>query len=140
MREECYAALFALLEHMKCDDGIKMASRRLRTLPEVSAAEMPALFMSVDRQTVAAKVGVPPKRRLSAMVYLYVANPNPAVTAASKLNDLLDLLERTVTPNDNLQTLGDLVEHTWIEGTIAVWEGPKGERAAAGVPIIMLLP
>jgi len=124
MREERYAALFALLETMKGDAGFKTCSRKMRLLTEVTAPEMPALFMSVTRQPIKQKVNFPARRSLGAMVFLYVSNPNPATPASTRLNNLLDLLDATLGTEDNLQTLGGLVEHAWIEGTIEIWEGP----------------
>jgi len=136
-REAAYAALFAQLATVP----VKTSSRRLRLLEEIGPAELPALFMTVDRQHVEPRPrGLPPKHTLGALVYLYAANPDPHQPAGSLLNDLIDAVEAALTPVSGPETLGGIVAHCWIEGAVVVFEAPKGQRAAAIVPIHMLVP
>ncbi|HLY53952.1 MAG TPA: hypothetical protein VKS60_00260 [Stellaceae bacterium] len=142
IRETAYAALFAVLEALRVDGTVVVADRRLRSLNDLNAAELPALFMTVGDQKVVARHGLPPKRTLTADIYLYAANPDPGTAAGIQLNGLIDAVEAVLAPPvyAAVQTLGGAVEHCFIEGTIAVYEAPKGQRAAALLPVHLLLP
>jgi hypothetical protein len=109
---------------------------------EMSAAELPALFMAVDRQSLQQRRGQPPRHQLAARVFLYAANPDRHTAAGIALNGLIDALEAAIAPPgaSDVQTLGGLVSHAWIEGPIEVFEAPQGERSAAIVTIQMLIP
>ena len=139
-REAAYGALFATLGTL--GGAVTTTDRRLRALDELNSAELPALFMAVGDQQVEARHGLPPKRTLTADIYLYAANPDPHSAAGPALNDLIDALEAAVAPPAyaDVQTLGGVVDHCFVEGTIAVYEAPKGQRAAALVTIHMLMP
>jgi len=136
-RETAYGALYALLSQVP----VQTMSRKLRFLEELSAAELPALFMTVGRQHVEPRPrGLPPKRTLGSQIYLYAANPDPHVAAGIVLNGLIDAVEAVLTPVSGAQTLGGTVAHCWIEGAVEIFESPKGQRAAAIVPIHILVP
>jgi hypothetical protein len=138
-RETAYGALFQWLAGL-VPGTLVLAERRLRGLNDMNAAELPCLFMTVGDQTVAARHGLPGKRRLGASVYLYAASPDPHDAAGIQLNGLIDAVEACLAPVPGLtQTLGGAVEHCWIEGTIAVFEAPKAQRAAALVPVHMMM-
>ncbi len=141
-RETCYGALFALLQGLQTAGAVATADRRVRFLTEMSAAELPALFMAVDRQTTQQRRGQPPRHQLGARVFLYAANPDRHTAAGIVLNGLIDALEAKLAPpgGSDVQTLGGLVSHAWIEGPIEVFEAPQGERSAAIVTIQMLIP
>lgn len=141
-REAAYTALFALLDGLRVAGTVVVADRKLRSLNDMSAAELPALFMTVGDQKVEARHGTPPKRTLTADIYLYAANPDPHTAAGIQLNALIDAVEAALAPPPYtpVQTLGLTVEHCFVEGTIAVYEAPKGQRAAALMPVHMLLP
>ncbi len=140
-REACYAALFGVLQGLKTAGTVALADRRLRLLAEVNNGELPALFLQVDRQTTVQKAGTPPRRTLHALVYLYAANPDPASPASTQLNGLIDAVEAVLLPGwQQVQTLGGVVAHAWIEGAIEVYEAPKGQRAAAVIPVALLMP
>jgi len=141
-REIAYSALFQTLETLVTSATFRVAQRRLRSLNDMNAAELPALFMGVGDQDVTARHGLPPRRRLGAEIFIYAANPDPATAAGIQLNNLIDAVEAALAPATPglTQTLGGAVEHCWIEGVIAVYEAPKGQRAAALVPVHMMLP
>jgi hypothetical protein len=141
-REASYAALFGALSAMQTGGTVALASRKLLLLKEVNNPQLPALFMQVDRQTSVQKPGTPAKRTLHALVYLYAANPDPNSPASTQLNGLIDATEAVLAPppGQQVQTLGGVVAHAWIEGAIEVYEAPKGQRAAAVVPVAMLMP
>lgn len=141
-REDIYSALFSLLQGLKTAGHIKVCDRRVRFLEEMAISELPALFMSVDRQHTAHVGGLPSKRTLAAKVYLYAANPDKHRSAGVVMNGLLDIIEQTMTPPpaEEFLTLGGLVRHAWIDGSIEVFEGPQGEKTAAILTITMLVP
>ncbi len=141
-RETYYAALFALLGAAQTSGAVVTCDRRLRFLADMNAAELPALFMAVDRQLIAQRRGLPPRHTLGAKVYLYAANPDRHTAAGIALNALIDAIEAALAPpaGADAQSLGGLVSHAWIEGPVEVFEAVEGERAAAILTVQMLLP
>lgn len=142
IRETYYAALFTLLSTLKTNATVTTCDRRVRLIEEMQPAELPALFMAVGKQRTVQSKNQEPKRWLGATVFLYAANPDQHTSADVALNGLLDALEAVIVPSDAFvtQTLGGLVHSCWIEGETEVFPGPYGERAAAIVPIEMLIP
>ncbi len=140
-REACYVALFNQLA-AGLGSTLVTIDRKLKSLDELSPAQLPALYMVVADQTVTQKHGTPPRRVLEADIYLYAANPDPHVTADTVLNGLIDATQNCLAPAPGfaVQTLGRVVEHCWIAGKIAVYAAPKGQRAAALVPVQMMMP
>jgi len=141
-RETYYAALFAVLQSLQSGGTVQICDRRVRFLNEMGAAELPALFMAVDRQQLTQRRGQPARHQLGARLFLYAANPDRHTAAGIALNGLLDALESALAPpvGAEVQTLGGLVSHAWIEGPIEVFEAPQGERSAAIVTVQMLVP
>jgi hypothetical protein len=140
-RETYYAALFTLLGSLKTAGLVKVVDRKVRLLEEMSGAELPALFMQVGDQRVARKDGHR-QVTLGAEVILYVSNPDSKLSAAIALNGLIDAVDTALkpAPSYRFQTLGGIAEHAWIEGKIEVFDGTLGQRAAAIVPINILVP
>jgi hypothetical protein len=140
-REAAYVALFAKLQTLS--GTFKLIDRRLRTLEELPQPNFPALFMTVAPQKVVAKPGVPPRVTLGASIFIFVSG-NATAASGIVLNNLIDLVTTTLAPSPSpftpQQTLGGLVAHAWIEGTIDVFEAIKTQRAAALIPITMLMP
>lgn len=141
-REAAFVALAALLDGLKAAGKAKTFSRRVQTLDKTEAQAMPALYLGPGPQQVAQSTNLPPTRTLGALVYVYAANPDKATPASTILNGLLDEIEAALKPSPatGRQTLGDTVAHAWVEGTIEIYEGVLGERAAAIVPVQILLP
>lgn len=140
-REDCFVALFTLLSGMKTAGTIVTCDRRIRLLQDMDPAELPALFLGGDDGVVEQQRGAGPVRTLGALIYLYTANPDRHVTAGTLLNSLLDAVDAALAPGwQGVQTLGGAVDHCWIEGDVKVFEGAQGERAAAIVPVKILMP
>lgn len=141
-REAAYQGLFNLLSTLQTAGTVKIVDRRVQLLETMQPAQLPALFMAVGGQKVATKEKMPAARTFDATVFLYVANPDPKTSADIALNNLLDALEAVLAPlpAQEKQTLGGVVSHCWIEGAIEVFSGPLGQRAAAIVPVKMLVP
>lgn len=145
-RETYYEALFAFLQTLGPVAGggngtFAVVDRRVILLEKAKNGELPALYMSVGNQKTEQLRGVPPKRSLSAMVYLYALNTDRHLSAGIALNGLIDALEQAIDPFPaTVQTLGGIVSHCWIEGETEIFEGPLGEKAAAIARIWMLVP
>jgi hypothetical protein len=141
-REACYSALFSRLQGVETTPALKVIDRRVRFLHEMGAAELPALFMAVDHQTIVTRNGLPARRTLGARLFLYGANPDRHTAAGIVLNGMIDAVENALAPEpaSDAQTLGGLVSHAWLEGQIEVFEGPQGDRSAAIAIVQMLMP
>lgn len=141
-REPAYQALLGLLQAMKDAGTIKTVSRKLVMLPDCSPSLMPAVYLQIGKQRIEQRASVPPKRTFGALLYVYVAAPNDKVPSGPVLNNLLDDIEDALDPPaySDRQTLGGVVVHAWIEGTIATYEATTTQSAAALIPINMLLP
>ncbi len=140
-REAIFIALFDRLTGLKTAGAVATCDRRVKLIGDMGPGELPALYLAGDKSSYEQTEGAPPIRTLGALVYLYAANPDRHVSAGVVLNGLLDALEAAIAPDwSGAQTLGGLVSHCWIEGAVEVFEGALGERAAAIVPIKMLVP
>lgn len=143
-RETYYAALFVQLQGLKTAGTVVTINRKVRLLNAMEPAELPALFLAVAKQRMPRVTNQPATHHLNAHVYLYAANPDPNVSADMALNGLLDALEAALAPPPAQpnQTLGGLVQYVKMADAqdIEVFAGPNGERAAAIVPIEMLVP
>jgi hypothetical protein len=139
-REAAYSALFAKLQGAA---GFTTYSRVLRHWNDVGPGEQPALFQAQrDQEIMPRSKGLPPKRVLRAQVYVYVWSQDPTVSPSIALNNLIDAVEASLDPDPvtNAQTLGGLVSHCWIEGSIETDEGTLGQQAVAIIPINILVP
>jgi hypothetical protein len=140
-REACFTALFNLLSALKTSGAVATCDRRVKLIGDVGNAELPAIYLAGDKGSYEQDQGMPPKRTLGALIYVYAANPDRHTSAGIVLNGLLDGIEAALAPDwTGVQTLGGLVAHCWIEGSVEVFEGAQGERAAAIVPVKMLMP
>lgn len=137
-REAIYAALFT---RVSAAAGFVTASRIFRPFTEVEPAERPAIFQVQDTQTPNQSRQRPPIWTLRASLFIYVWQPDPNTTAASELNTLVDAVEAALAPNPvtQVQDLGGLVSHCWIEGEVDIFDGAIAEQAVAVIPIAMLL-
>lgn len=136
-REAIYSALFSRLANLP---GVVTASRRLRHWSDVGMSEQPAVFMSQKNETATKTQGVASIWTFAVDVYLYVkvqGNDAPGPV----LNPLLDAIEDALAPDNpikNTCTLGGLVHHCRIDGSIETDEGTLGDQAVAIVPILIL--
>lgn len=143
-REAAFTALLAQVSGLGVSSGgpFVTVARRLRTLDDVNDPELPALFVTVGKQTRKVAPGVPARRTLTANLFVYANSADPHVASGIQLNGLLDAIEASLAPAAAFvqQTLGGVVAHAWIEGVIEIYEAVKTNRAAAMVPVTMLLP
>ena len=137
-REPIFAALFAKLA---ATPGLSTSSRILKHFSDVLIPDQPALFLSEVSQTVERSRGLPKKWIFLCNVYVYVRRAGMDQISSTNINNILDAIEAALEPpaGTDVQTLGGLVEHCWIEGTVATDEGTLGEQAVAIIPIRILV-
>jgi hypothetical protein len=123
---------------------LRLVSRSLRHWEEMDSADMPCLFLAEgDEQTNKPDTrGVPYIWTRSVKLYLYISRGNDeTLVIRSTMNDLLDLIEATISPDvkGQRQTLGGLVQDCRIIGKIETDEGTMGTLAVAIVPLEILV-
>lgn len=133
-RESVYTALF---DRIKDLPGLVTASRRLKHWTDVSTSEMPAIFIAQRNESISHGQGLNAISDKYADIYIYVSNQGD-ISPSTALNQMLDSIESAMQPDNpirNTLTLGGLVRHCRIEGTIETDEGTLGDIAVAIVPI-----
>ncbi|QBK69676.1 hypothetical protein [Acinetobacter johnsonii] len=135
--EVIYQALFDRLSGI---DGFVTTSRRLRLWNDVAPTERPALFVTQGNQSEAPTKGLDAKVELEAEVYVYIHESDPSIPPSVQLNQMIDHVRAKLAPDHpdicEYQTLGGLVEHCWIEGTIEVFEAVENMLDDQGIAII----
>ena len=119
------------------------SGRRLLLWSKV--ASFPALFVqSVGTHYPPREARMlPPKRTITAELWVYTdVGKDPNANPEQGLNDIIDAIEAALAPNvvTNVQTLGNLVSHAWIEGEIEMFPGVLDGIAKAIVPVKILVP
>lgn len=144
-REQVYSALLALLETTA---EFKTVSRRLEKQENVTVAMSPALFVVAHEDHYSrAVIAAPSKRDLMAMAIVY----NNVGTDADGMNaipegpinialDAMDALFKGDNPLVKKQTLGGLVEASFIDGIVLRGSGDVDGLASAFIPIRIILP
>lgn len=135
----------ALLTLVRQSAGFVTFGRRLEWIQKVAA--LPACYViETDNEYDQHGTGFPPIRTIGAEVWIY-AETDPQQPPETQLNPLLDAIEQAMmTPPGMGQTLGGLVTHCWIGGEdnqktkIDIFEGHAGNRAAAIIPVRILVP
>ncbi|QUY35623.1 hypothetical protein [Acinetobacter junii] len=141
--EAIYQALYNRLSAKV--DGMVTKSRRLRHFNHVQPSERPALFITQGNQQEGPVKGLNAKIELAAEVYLYIHEPDKEKPPSSQLNLFIDRIREAIKPEFpaicEYQTLGGLVEHCWIDGTIEVYEAVENmldDQAIAIIPVRIL--
>ncbi|HYM34820.1 MAG TPA: hypothetical protein VET48_05445 [Steroidobacteraceae bacterium] len=140
MREAIVSALFNLA---LTATTFNTSNRRLQLWSKV--ASFPALFIQTTRTHYPPREarGLPPKRTISVELWVYTdAGKDPNANPEKALNDIIDAIETALAPNvvNNVQTLGGLVTHCWIEGEIEQFPGVLDGIAKAIIPVKILIP
>lgn len=138
-REAIHAALFSLVSSVP---GVTTASRTLKHWSDVPASQQPALFQAHKGEAVDAPArGAPQRWTMRFDLYLYAntaSDPNAA--PSSVLNPLLDKIQAALAPGPSgVQTLGDMVHHCWIAGSIETDEGVLGDQGVVIIPVEVLI-
>jgi hypothetical protein len=139
-RETIIAALFDLALTAAT---FNTSGRRLLLWSKV--ASFPALFVQTTGTHYPPREarGLPPKRTISAELWVYTdVGKDPNANPEQGLNGIIDAIEAVLAPNvvSNVQTLGGIVSHAWIEGEIEQFPGVLDGIAKAIIPIKILVP
>lgn len=137
VREPVYAALFARVAAIP---GLKLTSRRVRSISDTPANLLPALFMAQTFQTPIYEAGRVTQWQLGADVYIYAKDPANANPGAI-MNPLMDGLQDALAFDNTMQnacTLGGLALKCEI-GPVETDEGTMGEQAIVRAPITILV-
>jgi hypothetical protein len=135
VREPIYAALYA---RIAAAAGFKTISRRLRHWDDVPQGDQPAMFMAQKSESVSTTPGLPSVSVMAVDVYIYAhTQGDKTIAPGTILNPLLDAVVGALAPDPitNKCTLGGLVQHAWIDGTIETDEGVLGDQAVCVIPI-----
>lgn len=137
IREPISVALFAKLSGVP---GLVTTSRILEHFADVPAVNQPALFQTPAAQSPIRVRGLPPKWQCEYIATIYVNRASSDVPDTA-LNTILDAIEVALAPLPaaEVQTLGGLVEHCWIEGDIEIGLGSLGQQLICNVPIKVLV-
>jgi hypothetical protein len=144
-REQIYSALFSFLQSAA---SFKTVGRVWVPAAKLSPPQLPALFL-VEREETAIQTapGRPTKWILGAEIHLYARNEGETqipgqetVLPVTALNNLLDAIEIALKPSaaTNVQSLGGLVQHCWIEGKVKKDAALQGAVSTAVVPVKLL--
>jgi hypothetical protein len=123
--------------------GVFLTTGR-RLLPWTKVDAQPALFLRHigDRYPERA-TRLPVKVTLECEAWIYSSTgPNANDVPDVVMNGLLDVVESALLPppGREAQTLGGLVSHAWIEGTVDIHPGDLDGQAIAIIPIKVLVP
>ena len=141
-RELIYQTLFDLLKNLS---QITTSSRRLKHWNEVSAADMPALFLVQGKETAKTITGMPTKWSFYPEIYIYVnAGSDPNITPYSILNPIVDQCIGLFDSINNQysggkQILGGLVHDVRLNGLVENDGGALGPIAVCRIPLEIII-
>jgi hypothetical protein len=136
-REAAYLALFAKVQTVP---GLKTCTRDLQHWSDCPSESQPALYLQVAGESRSnAGRYLPPRIELQAKLWVYVDTGEGA--AGPVINPILDAIDAAITTplGCDTQTLGDVVQHCWIDGQTEIFEGGLGSQAVAIVPVNLLI-
>jgi len=144
-RDQIYSALFALLQGAS---NFNTAVRVWVPSNKLDPPQLPALFMVENNEhAMQTAPGRPTKWPLDVDVVIYARNEGESQAPGAEnyipetgLNNLLDAVESALAPAaaTNVQSLGGLVQHCWIEGKIEKDAALQGATSMAVVPVRVL--
>jgi hypothetical protein len=118
-------------------------SRRLKHWSDVPRSERPALFLVVhDEDPVYRAENVPAYVKLSGKVFVYLDTSEVSSTYIpdADINSVLDAIDAALAPSGEArQTLGGLVSHCRVEGTVMRDPGDLDGDGMIVVPITITL-
>lgn len=149
-REAIHQALFNLVSSVtwtatdaQLATEFALSSRKLKHWSDVSPSTQPALFQSHKNEMVMrGGKGMPEKRTMSFDLYIYVNTSSTEYSPSAVMNPIIDAIDAALEPTgaSDVQTLGGLVSHCWISGTIETDEGALGDQGVAIIPIEIITP
>jgi len=143
-REQISNAIFALVSGITWDSPARtwaFASQRMHIWTDVPA--QPALCMSEHDEHPAQRTRLLTRNEREFQIVVYQCTAADGVTPGKIENNLiLDAIEDALrpSPGHEVQTLGGLVHHCWIEGDIFRDSGDLDGQGVITVPVRVLVP
>lgn len=144
-REMVYINLFGLTANAAwAGQTFLTRARKWKDYSQLGQGEFPALFQIEPTEDIDQLTGMRPKRWFDAkwIVYIKTDPQDPSDVGASLLNNIIDSLEGLFLVDngvDNLQTLGGLVHHAYISGSVIKVAGDDTGEGLAVIPIKVLV-
>jgi len=146
-REVIYERLFEFWSNLTVggQPAFKTATRDAKHWDAVPGEESPALLQRQKSEEAVYRKGMPTLWKFQIELLVYVrtnAQQDASVIPSQILNPLLDSITAAVEVDDvssNTATLGGLVSHAAIEGSIQVFQGDMGDEEVAIVPLTILV-
>jgi len=140
-RNQIYDALLALGAGAPFATPMAESSRRFKLFDQ---CEKPALFQLEPDENYRAREGRLRIRTFHVTWVFYTEDgQNPAATPAMTTSNILDVLD-ALFPEGNAtgerQTLGGLVFHVAIEGSVKKYEGDLDGQTIITVPLVIVVP
>lgn len=150
-RELILSTLFALTENVQWGTptprGFVTRSRRVKLFSDVPADQQPALYQAEHDELTSQQSNMPYKWVLKAEWIVYQATGfDPNAVPATENNLILDALQAALAPPPQDEgypkrnTLGGLVHHCYIDGTVFKDPGDIDNQGMLVIPILMLVP
>jgi hypothetical protein len=149
-REQIFSALFALGQGVNWADPVSgdvttwsTTSRRIQTPDQIGIDGQPALLQAESDEQFSQVTKMPSKRTFSAAWVIYLKPYDAPDPTGPLINTVMDAVEAAFAPDDVVNgvcTLGGLVAHCWIDGTVFRDPGDLDQQAMLVVPIKMLAP
>lgn len=138
-REQIYESLLQLVSTY---GTFKTVSRNVRSIDNVSPAEMPALFMAEGDETISSDSKMTSIWTLRPDIIIYVSTGNDVkANANSLLNPIIDNICQAFDSdniNGRVQTLNGLVLSAKLDGGVVKDGGFSSTKALAIIPINIL--
>lgn len=137
-RNAVFGALEVLLQNVA---GLNYDGRRLKDWSNISV--FPAMFLRSGDDIYEKREirGLPALVMMEGEVWIFYKTVNPDEAPGTTLDTLIQAVEKGVEPNfavSDVQTLGGLVEHCWIEGKVEKAVDDLGGSAIAMIPVKIL--
>jgi hypothetical protein len=136
----------ALLARLQTTAGVVTVSRRVKLWTDVPPAEQPAIFIAEHGEDVAHRSeNTPGLVTIGVDLFVYVYTGEPGGVPATTLNTVLDAIDAALAPSGadmvrGRQTLGGLVSHCFVNGSVFKDPGDLDNQGLAVVPIKILVP
>ena len=146
VRDSVYAALASLVfADTRVTSMFVTTGRYLVPAAQTDPSACPALYMfQLPELRVNGGKGLPPKRTLRCAFIAYFSDTwsqsNLPATAINNAADVIDDIVSEPANPANVQTLGGLVEHVYIEPSIESFEGLLQEKSILVATVAMLVP
>jgi hypothetical protein len=141
IREPIYAALFKLLQTITIEGMATPAfSRRFQHWENVDVVACPVVYQQqYEENAQQQNMGLTSWENV-VNVWVYFDASNPSAIPDQTYNNIMDALERALTPPppQRKQTLGGLVTHAWIDGKVLYSDGAQDGKAVFIIPVKIL--